>query len=139
MLLIDKLGRRILTVPGQWLCAGILLVIGVWADAPAILVLALFLAFSFFNAGYTTLTQVYPAEVFPAPLRGIGMGFAAAFSRIGAALGTFALPWAISNIGLGPSMVVAAVVALLGAVLSQWLAPETKGRTLAEISADVSH
>jgi len=139
VLLIDKLGRRILTVPGQWLCAGILLVIGVWADAPAILVLALFLAFSFFNAGYTTLTQVYPAEVFPAPLRGIGMGFAAAFSRIGAALGTFALPWAISNIGLGPSMVVAAIVALLGAILSQWLAPETKGRTLAEISASVSH
>jgi MFS transporter, putative metabolite transport protein len=139
VLLIDKLGRRILTLPGQWLCAGILLVIGVWADAPAILVLALFLAFSFFNAGYTTLTQVYPAEVFPAPLRGIGMGFAAAFSRIGAALGTFALPWAISNIGLGPSMVVAAIVALLGAVLSQWLAPETKGRTLAEISANVSH
>ena len=139
VLLIDKLGRRILTVPGQWLCAGILLVIGIWADAPAILVLALFLAFSFFNAGYTTLTQVYPAEVFPAPLRGIGMGFAAAFSRIGAALGTFALPWAISNIGLGPSMVVAAIVALLGAVLSQWLAPETKGRTLAEISANVSH
>ena len=69
----------------------------------------------------------------------IGMGFSAAFSRIGAALGTFALPWAISNIGMGPSMVVAAVVALLGALLSQWLAPETKGRTLAEISADFSH
>lgn len=139
VLLIDKLGRRILTVPGQWLCAGILLVIGVWADAPAILVLVLFLAFSFFNAGYTTMTQVYPAEVFPGHLRGIGMGFSAAFSRIGAALGTFALPWAISNIGMGPSMVVAAAVALLGAILSQWLAPETKGRTLAEISADFSH
>ncbi|MFJ4208452.1 MFS transporter [Paenarthrobacter sp. NPDC089675] len=139
VLLIDKLGRRILTVPGQWLCAGILLVIGVWADAPAILILALFLAFSFFNAGYTTMTQVYPAEVFPGHLRGIGMGFAAAFSRIGAALGTFALPWAISNIGMGASMVVAAAVALLGAILSQWLAPETKGRTLADISADFSH
>ena len=116
VLLIDKLGRRILTVPGQWLCAGILLVIGVWTNAPAILVLVLFLAFSFFNAGYTTMTQVYPAEVFPGHLRGIGTGFAAAFSRIGAALGTFALPWAISNIGMGPSMVVAAAVALLGAV-----------------------
>ncbi len=139
VLLIDKLGRRILTVPGQWLCAGILLVIGVWANAPGIIVLVLFLAFSFFNAGYTTMTQVYPAEVFPGHLRGIGTGFAAAFSRIGAALGTFALPWAISNIGMGPSMVVAAAVALLGAALSQWLAPETKGRTLAEISQDFSH
>ncbi|MDP9697071.1 UNVERIFIED_ORG: putative MFS transporter [Arthrobacter globiformis] len=139
VLLIDKLGRRILTVPGQWLCAGILLIIGVWGNAPAILVLVLFLAFSYFNAGYTTMTQVYPAEVFPGHLRGIGTGFAAAFSRIGAALGTFALPWAISNIGMGATMVVAAAVALLGAVLSQWLAPETKGRTLAEISADFSH
>lgn len=139
VLLIDKLGRRILTVPGQWLCAGILLIIGVWADAPAIFVLVLFLSFSYFNAGYTTMTQVYPAEVFPGHLRGIGMGFAAAFSRIGAALGTFALPWAIINIGMGATMVVAAAVALLGAVLSQWLAPETKGRTLAEISANFSH
>lgn len=139
VLLIDKLGRRILTVPGQWLCAGILLVIGVWGSAPAILVLVLFLAFSYFNAGYTTMTQVYPAEVFPGNLRGVGMGFAAAFSRIGAALGTFALPWAIANIGMGATMVVAAAVALLGAVLSQWLAPETKGRTLAEISANFSH
>ncbi|WP_426764423.1 MFS transporter [Pseudarthrobacter sp. 1G09] len=139
VLLIDKLGRRILTVPGQWLCAGILLVIGVWGNAPAILVLVLFLAFSYFNAGYTTMTQVYPAEVFPGHLRGVGMGFAASFSRIGAALGTFALPWAIASIGMGATMVVAAAVALLGAALSQWLAPETKGRTLAEISADFSH
>lgn len=139
VLLIDKLGRRILTVPGQWICAGILLIIGLWGSAPAIVILALFLAFSFFNAGYTTMTQVYPSEVFPGHLRGIGTGFAAAFSRVGAALGTFALPWAITNIGMGPSMVVAAVVALLGAVLSQWLAPETKGRTLAEISADLKH
>lgn len=139
VLLIDKLGRRILTVPGQWLCAGILLIIGVWGSAPAILVLVLFLAFSYFNAGYTTMTQVYPAEVFPGNLRGVGMGFAAAFSRIGAALGTFALPWAIANIGMGATMVVAAAVALLGAVLSQWLAPETKGRTLAEISTNFSH
>ncbi|MBM7794375.1 MFS transporter [Paenarthrobacter ilicis] len=139
VLLIDKLGRRILTVPGQWICAGILLIIGLWGSAPAIVILGLFLAFSFFNAGYTTMTQVYPSEVFPGHLRGIGTGFAAAFSRVGAALGTFALPWAITNIGMGPSMVVAAVVALLGAVLSQWLAPETKGRTLAEISADLKH
>ncbi|MBD1543529.1 MFS transporter, partial [Arthrobacter sp. IA7] len=78
VLLIDKLGRRILTVPGQWLCAGILLIIGLWGNAPAILVLVLFLAFSYFNAGYTTMTQVYPAEVFPGHLRGIGTGFAAA-------------------------------------------------------------
>lgn len=30
VLLIDKVGRRVLTVPGQWLCTGILAVIGLW-------------------------------------------------------------------------------------------------------------
>ncbi|MFF1829285.1 hypothetical protein [Paenarthrobacter sp. NPDC058040] len=56
----------------------LLLVIGIWADAPAIPVLVLFLAFSCFNAGYTTRTQ---AEVFPGHLRGVGMGFAAGFTH----------------------------------------------------------
>ncbi|UYQ78871.1 sugar porter family MFS transporter [Glutamicibacter sp. JL.03c] len=139
ILLIDKLGRRILTVPGQWICAVMLLVIGVWTQAPSVVVLALFLAFSFFNASYSMLVQVYPAELFPSQIRGLGMGFAAAISRVGAALGTFALPWAISHIGMGPSMIAAALIAFAGAILSQWLAPETKGKSLAETAATYSH
>jgi hypothetical protein len=44
-----------------------------------------FLTFSFFTVMYGTLTSVYPGEVFPTEIRGIGTGFAAAVSRIGAA------------------------------------------------------
>ena len=92
VLLIDRLGRRVLTVPTQWLCAAILAIIGLWAGAPPVVVLILFLVFSFFNAGYNTLTSVYPGEVFPTEIRGIGTGFAAAFSRVGAGLATLLLP-----------------------------------------------
>ncbi len=53
VLLVDKAGRRVLTVPPQWLCTILLAVIGLWAGAPPVAVLALFLAFSFFNAMYT--------------------------------------------------------------------------------------
>jgi putative MFS transporter len=88
-LLIEKIGRRALTVPPQWLCAVVLAVIGLWVGAPAIIVLILFLVFSFFNAGYNTLTNVYPGEVLPTEIRGIGTGFAAAVSRVGAGIGTF--------------------------------------------------
>jgi len=42
VLLIDKVGRRVLTVPGQWLCTAILAVIGLWAGAPPVVVLILF-------------------------------------------------------------------------------------------------
>ncbi len=139
VLLIDKLGRRILTVPTQWLCAVMLLVIGVWTDAPVVVIATLFFAFAFFNGGYNTLTQIYPSELYPSEVRGIGMGFAAAVSRIGAALGTFALPWSMENLGAGTSMIIAAGIAFVGAGLSQWLAPETKGKSLAETAQGYSH
>lgn len=139
VLLIDKAGRRVLTVPPQWLCTVFLAIIGLWADAPPVVVLVLFLAFSFFNAGYNTLTSIYPGEVFPTEVRGIGTGFVAAFSRIGAGLGTFLLPWSMTNLGTSTSMLIAAGVAAVGAGLSQWLAPETKGKSLSETAAGYSH
>ncbi|MEX3955458.1 MFS transporter [Trinickia sp. EG282A] len=139
VLLIDKIGRRALTVPPQWLCTVVLAVIGLWPSAPPMIVLALFLAFSFVNAGYTTLTGIYPAEVFPTEVRGVGTGFAAAVSRIGAGLGTFLLPWSMTHLGTSTWMLAAAGVAALGAALSQWLAPETKGKSLTETAAGYSH
>jgi dihydrodipicolinate synthase/N-acetylneuraminate lyase len=48
-----------------------------------VIVLGLFLVFSFFNAIYTTLTGVYPPEVLPTEIRGIGTGFATSVSRVG--------------------------------------------------------
>ena len=139
VLLIDKVGRRVLTAPTQWLCTVLLAVIGLWAGAPPMVVLVLFLAFSFFNAGYNTLACVYPGEVFPTEVRGIGTGFAAAVSRIGAALGTFLLPWSMTNLGVSASMLIAAGIAAVGAGLSQWLAPETKGMSLTETAAVYAH
>jgi MFS transporter, putative metabolite transport protein len=139
VLLIEKAGRRVLTVPPQWLCTVLLAIIALWAGAPPFVVLALFLAFSFFNAMYNTLTGIYPTEVFPTEIRGLGTGFAAAVSRIGAALGTFLLPWSITNLGMTASMLAAAFIALAGAALSQWLAPETKGKSLNETAAGFTH
>jgi putative MFS transporter len=138
-LVIERVGRRTLTVPPQWLCTAILAIIGLWAGAPPVVVLILFLVFSFFNAMYNALTGVYPSEVFPTEVRGIGTGFAAAFSRIGAGLGTFLLPVSLESLGTGPTMLIAAGVAGIGAGVSQWLAPETKGLRLSEASAGLSH
>ncbi|MFC9556381.1 MFS transporter [Rhodococcus sp. NPDC056960] len=139
VLLIDKVGRRVLTVPPQWLCAGVLAAIGLWVGAPPLIVLVLFLAFSFLSAMCGTLTSIYPSEVFPTEVRGIGTGFAAAVSRIGAALGTFLLPWSMSNLGTTVTLLVAAGIAAVGAAVSQWLAPETRGKSLTETAAEFTH
>jgi putative MFS transporter len=68
--LIDKAGRRVFTVPPQWITTVIFLVIGLWSGAPPAVVLGLFLIFSFLNAMNGTLTSIYPAEVFPTEVRG---------------------------------------------------------------------
>jgi putative MFS transporter len=136
---IDKVGRRVLTVPTQWISGIVLAVIGLWTGAPAPVVLILLLVFSFFNAIYTTMTCVYPAEVLPTEIRGIGTGFATSVSRIGAFIGTFLMPLSIDNLGAGTTIFTAALVALAGAALSQWLAPETKGLSLTEAAAGYTH
>ncbi len=137
--LVDKAGRRVLTVPPQWIMVVIFLAIGLWSGAPAPVVLGLFLVFSFLNAMNGVLTSIYPGEVFPTEVRGIGTGFAAAVSRVGAGLGTFLLPMGIEAFGISAAMLFAAVVVFSGAVVSQMWAPETKGKSLSETAASFSH
>lgn len=137
--LIDKAGRRVFTVPPQWIMTVIFLIIGLWSDAPSGIVLVLFLLFSFLNAINGVLTSIYPGEVFPTEIRGIGTGFAAAVSRVGAGLGTFLLPMGVESFGVGPVMLVAAAVVFSGAWVSQLWAPETKGKSLSETAAGYGH
>ena len=137
--LIDKAGRRLFTVPPQWIATIVFLIIGLWSGAPSAVVLGLFLIFSFLNAMNGTLTSIYPGEVFPTEIRGVGTGFAAAVSRIGAGMGTFLLPIGVEKFGVSATMLVAAAVVFSGALVSQLWAPETKGKSLNETAAGFSH
>lgn len=128
MLTIERMGRRRQLIGPFWIMAGALLVVGLWADAPALVIVACFALFSFFNAMAGNLTAVYPIEIFPTAVRSSGVGVASAFSRIGAAIGTFLLPVGISTIGFGASMLIGAALCVIGAVESQIMAPETTGR-----------
>ena len=136
---IDKAGRRVFTVPQQWIITVVFLIIGLWSGAPPIVVLALFLVFSFLNAMNGALTSIYPGEVFPTEVRGLGTGFAAAVSRIGAGLGTFLLPITIEKFGVSWTILGMAVIVFTGALVSQLWAPETKGMSLSETAHLYSH
>jgi len=102
-----------------------LAVIGGWSGAPGIVVVLCFALFSLFAAGAGMLEGVYPAEIFPSHLRAQGTGFAAAFSRIGAASGTFLLPIGVAHWGVGPSVLVGAVLSAIGLLVTYLWAPET--------------
>jgi MFS transporter, putative metabolite transport protein len=45
----------------------------------------------------------------------------------------------MTNLGVSATMLIAAGIAAVGAALSQWLAPETKGKSLTETAAVFAH
>jgi len=134
MLVIDRIGRRKLLIVPFWITAACMLAIGLWPHAPAAYVVTIFLVFAFFNSASSVLQGVYPMEIFPTKVRSTGVGIAAAASRIGAAAGTFLLPIALTDWGVGTCMLIAAAILALGAVISQMWAPETNGLSLTDAS-----
>lgn len=131
-LLVNRVGRRnMLIVP--FAVTGIaLLVLGLWPGAPAPVVVLCFLTFAIFNSGSNVLQMLYPSEIFPTGIRASGVGFAAAMSRIGSAIGTFLLPIILVNWGITPVMFICAAVLFVGMVVSMMWAPETTGKDLSE-------
>jgi putative MFS transporter len=135
MLTIERVGRRTQLIGPFWIMAAALLAVGLWDTPPVTVIVVCFALFAFFNALSGNLTAVYPIEVFPTDVRASGVGVASAFSRIGAAIGTFLLPVGISTIGIGGTMLIGSALCVLGAVASHLGAPETTGQTLTRSSA----
>jgi MFS transporter, putative metabolite transport protein len=134
LFLVGGMGRRPVLI-WPFVITGIaLLLIGIAPNAPLWVIVALFAIFAIFNGGSSILQFIYPNELFPTEVRATAVGFATAVSRIGAATGTFLLPTALSGIGVGPTMIIGAVLCFIGAIMSWFMAPETKDLTLAEAS-----
>ena len=133
--LIERVGRRKLAIPPFYISTVALLLVALFSHASPTLIEVCFLTFSFVNAVSSTLIGVYPGEVFPTAIRGVGVGFATAFSRVGAAVGRFLLPASLDTLGVATTVFIAAVICLVGGVVPQMLAPETMGKSLSETSA----
>lgn len=128
--LIDPLGRRKLLIH-SFLWSGLaLLLLGVFPDGPSMLTLFLFGAYALFIGGAQVLEYVYPNELFPTEIRGSAVGLATSLSRIGAAIGTYLVPLALSSIGIANTMFVAFGISMVGLVVSLAMAPETRAMDL---------
>ena len=132
VLIMDLLPRRTFVIGSFVILAVVGAILGVFSDAPTPVILILFAIFAFVISAAADLESVYPVEVFPTEYRSSGVGLAAGISRIGAAIGTFLLPISVAQLGVGPTMLGATAVLVLGAVLSYAWAPETLNVPLAE-------
>ena len=106
------------------------------------------LTFFFANFGPNATTFIVPAEIFPARLRSTCHGISAAAGKAGAIVGAFGFLYAAQSqnpaktdagypagIGMRNSLIVLGVINLIGLVFT-FLVPESKGKSLEEMSAD---
>jgi MFS family permease len=138
-LTMDRLGRKFIQVLGFLVMAAaffaIALVSGIEKQVVPFLVIY-GLSYFFTEFGPNATTFVYPAEVFPAGTRTTGHGIAAAMGKIGAFIGVFTFPLFMGWNGLPAAETAAAIVSVLGAIVTYFLLPETKGKTLEELNED---
>ena len=93
------------------------------------------LTFFFANWGPNSTTFILPAEVFPTQYRTLGHGMSAAAGKAGAILGTFGFVYMSADVSLQAALGLLTACNGLG-FFCTFLVPETKGKTLEEISGD---
>ncbi len=102
-------------------------------DVPAILFWGSVI--SFFNLGAWGVVYTYTPEMYPTRLRGTGAGWAAACGRVFAFLAPLSIAYQIAVFGGDQTVfVVFTVVMVLGGLVVLALGPETRGRSLEEVT-----
>ena len=124
---IDSRGRRPVIVWSFALMIVPLVFLGVWPTAPPLLAVTALCAYAFLCGGPNVLDWTYPNELFPTSVRATAVGFATSVSRVGAAIGTYLLPLSLTDLGIGPTMLMAAGLTVVGLLVSVRWAEETRG------------
>ena len=96
------------------------------------LVALAFAVYAIFNGGPLILERIYPTSCSrpgSEPRRSVSC---TGTSGVGAAIGTFATPWALSTWVSAAIMWIAAGIAGVGVLVSYFTATETRGRSLHE-------
>jgi SP family xylose:H+ symportor-like MFS transporter len=141
MVLVDRLGRRLMMLAG---CIGIGVshLLCAWAyhaqwRGTAVLILTLS-AIGCYALTLAPVTWVLIAEIFPRRIRSHGISTAVSALWIASFLLTFTFPLLNQFEGTAGIFVTYVVICLLGFVFVAAFVPETKGRTLEQIGADVT-
>ncbi len=140
-LTMDKLGRKTIQGLGFGMMAltfGLLALIPnvesmVW---PFLLIYGASYFFTEFGPNATTF--VYPSEIFPVKVRTTAHGIAAALGKIGGFVGVFTFPFFLHWHGLPAAEGAAALVSGLGLLVTIFMLPETKGKSLEDLSDEPS-
>ncbi|BFH73001.1 MFS transporter [Sulfurisphaera javensis] len=147
LLLIDRWGRKPLEAigfigMGAALILFFVLKITVLKSPVGLvpLIAALILAgYHFFhNVGPANVSAagIFNVELVPTKIRGIASGIVVAIDRTGALANSAIFPFLVSNFGLGLAVGIGGFLGVLAAIITLFIVPETKGKSLEEASKE---
>lgn len=144
--LLGKMGRRTLTMIGQFGCTACLVFIGavtlfmpetvngqpdMWRSYMVLFGMLLFLSFQ--QGALSPVTWLLLSEIFPTRLRGIFMGGAVFAMWIANFLISLMFPVLLASVGLAGAFFIFALVGVAGAIFVIKCVPETRNRSLEQI------
>jgi len=135
LLLVDRWGRRPQILLGFAGLTVVLVTLSVLPEPVFSLLLVLFSAAILFVNFGGMLDFVYATELFPTGLRAGASGLGTAVSRVGAILSIVVFPSLVKAWGLQHALWLFAGAGLFGLIISFAMAPETKGRSLEDITS----
>lgn len=148
--LIDKLGRRPLLISGLVIIASSMLLLaysfssasygpgGELIDMNATMVLIGILSFvAGFGISLGPVMWVLFSELFPNRLRGIAISFCGLINSSVSFIVQLVFPWELENFGPATTFLIYGTFAIVGLIFVIRILPETKGRSLEQLQADL--
>ncbi|WP_411686625.1 MFS transporter [Acinetobacter pseudolwoffii] len=133
--IINRVGRKKLLLHSFFWSGLALLLLGIYPDASANMIMLMFAGYAIAVGGSQVLQYLYPNELFPTEIRATAVGLGTSISRIGAAIGTYLVPLALTDLGISTTMLIAAGICWVGAVATWMLAPNIDAMSLGEAAS----
>ena len=138
---IDRRGRKPLMITGLFVLAAALVVMAVLTAAPQTLAvvrwgqvacLAVFVAAFWLTVG--PVSGIVINEIFPQAIRGRGISLTSVMHGVCAIVFTLTFPMMLEGLGLTTTLIIYAAIGVVGALYLARTLPETKARSLEEIT-----
>jgi putative MFS transporter len=136
--LMNRIGRK-LACAGYYVCAAVAIFALFWVPRPELWVQMVLMSITiFFFLGASAATNTYATELFPTEIRATGYSWTTnLFGRIGELVTPLAIGVLADSIGIPSAVAIMAIGPIVGAVIVMRYAPETRDKTLEEISLEL--
>jgi sugar porter (SP) family MFS transporter len=141
ILFIDRLGRRPLLGAGLTGIAACMLLLSYGFGAadmnPKIILVGILGFVASFAISLGPVMWVLFSELFPNRVRGIAISFVGLINSAVSFLVQLVFPWELQNLGNSVTFLIYGLFAIVGLIIVMRLLPETKGKSLEELEAEL--